>query len=64
MLAWKFFSGRPCTSNFAGCFSATMEMLPAKTQEFGLKKATGLRKGAAEGVFLFSDGLDSPRVSN
>ena len=35
-----------------------------KTQEFGLKKATGLRKGAVEGVVLVSDGLDSPRVSN
>ena len=28
----------------------TMEMLPMKTQEFGLMKATGLGKGAVEGA--------------
>ena len=39
----------------------TMAMLPVKIQEFGLNKATGLRKGAVEGVVLVSD---SPRVSN
>ena len=38
-----------------------MAMLPVKIQEFGLNKATGLRKGAVEGVVLVSD---SPRVSN
>ena len=48
---------------FAGCFSTTMEVLPVKTQA-GLKKATGLREGAVEGVVLVSDGLDSLRVSN
>ena len=31
-----------------------------KTQEFGLKKATGLLKGAVEGVVLVSNGLNSP----
>ena len=55
------FSFRPCASNF---FPTTMATLPVKTQEFGLKKATGLRKGAVEGVVLVSDGLDTPRVSN
>ena len=35
-----------------------------KTEESGLKKATGLRKGAVEGVVLVSDELDSPTVSN
>ena len=35
-----------------------------KTQEFGMRKATGLQKGAVEGVVLVSGGLDSPRVSN
>ena len=44
--------------------STTMETLPVKTQEFGLKKATGFRKGAVEGVVLVSDGLDRPRASN
>ena len=38
-----------------------MTTLPVKTQEFGLKKATGLRKGAVESVVLVSDELDSPR---
>ena len=38
--------------------------LPVKIQKFGLKKATGLRKGAVEGVVLVSDGLGSPRMSN
>ena len=28
-----------------------MEMLPVKTHEFGLIKATGLGKGAVEGVY-------------
>ena len=32
-----------------------METLPVKTQEFGLKKAAGLRKVAVEGVVLVSD---------
>ena len=32
--------------------------------EFGLKKATGICKGAVESEVLVSDGLDSPRVSN
>ena len=41
-----------------------MATLPMKTQEFELKKATGLRKGVEEGVVLVSDGLDSPRTSN
>ena len=54
------FSFRPCASNF---FPTTMATLPVKTQKFGLKKATGLRKGAVEGVVLVSDGLDSPRVA-
>ena len=35
-----------------------------KIQEFGMKKATRLQKGAVEGVVLVSDGLDSLRVSN
>ena len=39
----------------------TMTTLPVKTQEFGLKKATGLRKGAVESVVLVSDELDSLR---
>ena len=38
-----------------------MTTLPVKTQEFELKKATGLRKGAVESVVLVSDELDSPR---
>ena len=38
-----------------------MTTLPVKTQEFGRKETTGLRKGAVEGVVLVSDGLDSPR---
>ena len=58
-----FFSGS-VLQTFAACFSTTMAMLPVKTQEFGLKNATGLRKGAVEGVVLVSDGLDSSRVSN
>ena len=42
-----------------------MVMLPVKTQEFVLKKATEFRKGAVEGgLVLVSDGLDSPRVCN
>ena len=50
---------------FAGCFSSiAMVALPVKTQEFGLKKATGLQKGAVDSVVLVSDGLDSLRVSN
>ena len=36
----------------------------SEAQDFGQKKAIGLRKGAVEGVVLVSDGLDSPRVSN
>ena len=39
-------------------------MLPLKTHDFGLKKATGLGKGAVEGVVLVSDGLDSPTASH
>ena len=57
----RSFSFRPCASNF---FPTIMATLPVKTQEFGLKKASGLRKGAVEGVVLVPDGLDSPRVSN
>ena len=55
------FSFRPCASNF---FPTAMATLPVKTQGFGLKKTTGLRKGTVEGVVLVSDGLDSLRVSN
>ena len=52
----------PCTSNI---FPTTMVTLPVKTQEFELKKATGLQKGAVEGgVVLVSDGLDCPRECN
>ena len=47
-----------------GCFSTTRVTLPVKTQEYGVRKATGLRKGAVEGVVVVSDGLDSPRGSN
>ena len=43
--------------------STTMATLTVKTQEFGLKEATGLREGAAEDVVLVSDRLDCPRVS-
>ena len=49
-----FISGRALRT-FAGCLSTTMATLPVKTQEFGLKKATGLRKGAVESVVLVSD---------
>ena len=44
----------PFAWNFAGCFSTTMATLPPKTQDFGLNKATGLRKGVVEveGVVL------------
>ena len=53
-----FLSGRTLKT-FAGYSTITMATLSVKTQEFGLKKATGLRKGGVEDVVLVSDGLDS-----
>ena len=63
MLRLKVFLSGRVLQTFAECFSTTMTTLPAKTQKFGLKKATGLKKGTEEGVVVL-DGLDSPRVSN
>ena len=64
MLPSKVFLSGRALRTFVESFSTTMETLPVKTQAFGLKKATGLRYGAVEGVVLVSDGLDSPRLSN
>ena len=64
MLRLEVFLSGHALQTFAGCLSTTIEMLPVKTREFGLKKATGLKKGDIEGVVLVSDGLDSLRVSN
>ena len=64
MLRLEVFLSGHALRTFAGYFPTIMAMLPVKTQEFGLKKGTGLRKGAVEGVVVVSDGLDSLRVSN
>ena len=64
MLRSEVFLSSRALQTFAWMNSTTMAMLPVKTQEFVLKKATGLQKGTVEGVVLISDKLDSLRVSN
>ena len=43
--------------------STTMESLPLKELDFGLKKPTGPRSGVVASIALVSPGLDSPGVS-
>ena len=47
---------------FAARFSTTIETLIVKTQEFGLKNPTGLRKGAVESEVLVSNVSDGLRL--
>ena len=47
-----FFFSACCSKTWLESFVLyTIEMLPMKTQEFGLMKATGLGKGAVEGAY-------------
>ena len=63
MLHSKVFLPGRALQTSAGRLSTTIKMLPVKTQEFGLNKATGLKKEAVECVVLVSDRFNSLRVS-
>ena len=48
---------------FLAASSTTMESLPLKVLDFGLKKPTGPSSGVVASIVLVSPGLDCPGVS-